>query len=84
MTSEVHLVPMEEIPIRNRRRLNHKLFDIMLQSVTETGRIEPIQVYLRWQSKNNESTYRLVAGQARIEACIQLGIGVIPAVIHTL
>jgi len=67
------LVPFENHPFKERNGLEQ---EELLESIKETGLLEPITV--RFLS---EGKYEIISGHRRVEACKKLGISKIPATI---
>ncbi|MFZ4779175.1 MAG: ParB/RepB/Spo0J family partition protein, partial [Terrimicrobiaceae bacterium] len=77
--SPVEMIPIERIKIINPRFRDRKKFDAIIQSIRNLGMKKPIKVAVR--GSNGDTSYELVCGQGRIEACQALGYTEIPAIV---
>ncbi len=77
--SPVEMIPIDRIKIINPRFRDRKKFDAIIQSIRNLGMKKPIKVAVR--GSNGDTSYELVCGQGRIEACQALGYTEIPAIV---
>ena len=73
------LVPVDQISVVNPRVRNKKVFDEIVESISELGLKRPITVARRDQTDGPH--YELVCGQGRLEAYRALGQENIPALV---
>lgn len=74
---EIRMIAVAEIEILNPRSRNRKIFDELVASIAQLGLKKPITV----SAKAGGTGYQLVCGQGRMEAFIELGQAMIPAVV---
>jgi ParB family chromosome partitioning protein len=74
---EITMIPIAEIEVLNPRSRNRKIFLELVESVAKLGLKKPITVSPKASGKG----YKLVCGQGRMEAFVELGQTVIPAVV---
>ncbi len=76
---DVVMIPIEEINIANPRIRNRRVFDEIVDNISDIGLKRPITV-----SRREDPTgpaYDLVCGQGRLEACQALGQSDVPALV---
>lgn len=73
----IQLIPITEIEILNPRSRNRKAFEELVDSIATLGLKKPITV----SPSPNGSGYRLVCGQGRMEAFMELDQTTIPAIV---
>ncbi|MBI2254738.1 MAG: ParB N-terminal domain-containing protein [Proteobacteria bacterium] len=74
LTSEIQLIPIDQIAVLNPRGRNRKVFKELVTSIAHLGLKKPITV-----SQRADGGYDLVCGQGRMEAFRELGESLIPA-----
>ena len=79
-TSEIILVPVEEVHILNPRVRNQAIAAEIRRNIRNVGLKRPITVTLSTDSKTGKK-YDLVCGQGRLEAFIDAGETKIPAIV---
>jgi len=77
MTSDIQMIPVDQISVLNPRARNKKIFGELVTSIERLGLKKPITVARR----DGEQRFDLVCGQGRLEAYLHLGQVEIPAVV---
>lgn len=77
--TQVTLIPTDRIRVLNPRVRNRRTFEEMVDSIARVGLKRPITVAERRDT--NPVEYDLVCGQGRLEAFIELGQAIIPAIV---
>ena len=78
---QVVLVPIVEVRVVNPRSRNRIKWLLVVQSIATVGLKRPITVARRPYSASDGKRYDLVCGQGRMEALIELGETMIPAIV---
>lgn len=76
---DVLMIPIEEINIANPRVRNRRVFDEIVDNISNIGLKRPITVSRRVDPTG--PSYDLVCGQGRLEACQALGQSEVPALV---
>jgi ParB family chromosome partitioning protein len=77
--SDIQLIPLDSIRVINPRFRNRKKYREIINNISDVGLKKPITVCRR-----TGGGYDLVCGQGRLEACIQLGQIMVPAIIKDI
>jgi len=77
---EVRLIPVKQIHVLNPRERARKKFAQIIANIAKLGLKKPITV-AQSGGKNGSATYNLVCGQGRLEAYVELGEELIPAIV---
>jgi ParB family chromosome partitioning protein len=72
----IQLIPIASIEVLNPRSRTRKVFEELIDSIAKLGLKKPITV-----SRRDGQGYQLVCGQGRMEALVELGQTMIPAVV---
>lgn len=78
----VRMIPIKQIQVMNPRERGKKKFAQIVANIGALGLKKPITV-THVEGTNGDARYELVCGQGRLEAYIQLGQEVIPAILVT-
>jgi ParB family chromosome partitioning protein len=78
---QVVSIVIAEVRIVNPRSRNRIKWQLVVQSIASVGLKRPITVALRPDSASDGKRYDLVCGQGRMEAFVELGETMIPAII---
>lgn len=76
-TPDIQLIPIAAIEVLNPRSRNRKVFEELVDSIAKLGLKKPITV----SPSRDGQGYQLVCGQGRMEAFVELGQTMIPAVV---
>ena len=79
MSGEVEQVELEEIapnPYQPRTQFDEAAMEELVLSIREHGVLQPVLLH-----KTTEGKYQIVAGERRVKAAKQAGLGVIPALV---
>ena len=74
------MIPVQQIHIMNPRARGKKKFDQIVSNIGTLGLKKPVTV-THVEGTNGDARYDLVCGQGRLEAYIQLGQELIPAIL---
>jgi len=77
----VVLIPIAAIHVANPRSRNPIKWQLVVQSIATVGLKRPITVAKRLEPDTEGKSYDLVCGQGRMEAFVELGETIIPAII---
>jgi ParB family chromosome partitioning protein len=78
---QVVSIVIAEVRIVNPRSRNRIKWQLVVQSIASVGLKRPITVALRQDSASDGKRYDLVCGQGRMEAFVELGETMIPAIV---
>lgn len=78
----VRMIPIKQIQVMNPRERGKKKFAQIVANIGALGLKKPVTV-THVEGTNGDARYELVCGQGRLEAYIQLGQEVIPAILVT-
>jgi len=76
----VRMIPINQINVLNPRERGKKKFAQIVGNIAKLGLKRPVTV-ARAEGKNGDTRYDLVCGQGRLEAYVELGQEMIPAII---
>ncbi len=79
---EVRMIPVKQITVLNPRDRGKKKFAQITGNIARLGLKKPVTVALA-ESRDGEQRYDLVCGQGRLEAYVELGQELIPAIVVT-
>jgi ParB family chromosome partitioning protein len=78
---QIFPIPIAEIRVVNPRSRNQIKWQLVVQSIAMVGLKRPITVARRPDSSTDGKHYDLVCGQGRMEAFVELGETIIPAIV---
>jgi ParB-like chromosome segregation protein Spo0J len=76
----IRMIPVKQINILNPRERGKKKFAQIVANIAKLGLKKPVIVAVA-ESKNGDTRYNLVCGQGRLQAYVELGQELIPAII---
>lgn len=82
-TSEVRMIPLDEIDVLNPRDRNKKIFKEIVDNIQAIGLKKPVTVTPR-VGKDGSERYLLICGEGRLNAFRELGEAAIPAMVVTV
>ncbi len=77
---KVRMIPVDHITVLNPRERGKKKFQQIVSNIANLGLKKPVTVALV-NGSNGDARYKLVCGQGRLEAYVQLGQKEIPALV---
>lgn len=79
-SSELQMIPIDQIEVLNPRDRNNRIFDDIVGNIKSIGLKKPITVTLRKDANGNEK-FLLICGEGRLKAFKSLGETTIPAMV---